>query len=412
MYKHAKLILVEINKEEKPNQFYDIPQPTVSIWANDMIDKMNSINNLRLYWVWGNALIDVLFTLGEEFELIDPDSFNQLENKLKWPAPITGNLSWSLYYLRFLLRVYICIDPILPGRSEEQKGLSVTERLFDTLDDNKFGLLNDIFWGTVNLACFAWLTYRKNASVGYAGDLLTAGFLIMDWILTLLDYIETQKKYYQNCENLEADINHLKKLLLQTNDKAEKAAIKLRLANAEQRLSDYQFDYKYTKMELINNMVYATLLMLCFPLLIGMISAPASLPLSAGIILAGAILCFAVTVIFQAINNLIPVMKASAQRSRLLKHQQNLIELLKQTHDLSQQKILAVQIDDLQSMIDYQSKQMKFHTICVFTWSDCRYFIPSTGICSLIYFANWWCYWCDSCRVYFSNWQQKINQSL
>ncbi len=360
--KTCQMYIDWIESGEKPEPTLIESYPTGSNWLSDLISKMNTINGLRLYWVWGKSLLDVLFTLCQQWDLIDLNTFNNIEDNLNRPTPFTGNLSWSLYYLRLLLRISICIRPILPGGSEERQGVSTFERLLKTIDDNKYALLNDIFWGTVNLACYAWLTYRKNAKLGAVGDRLTAGFLIMDWILTFLDYIENQKKYFQNCSSLENEIEHLKQLLLLEMNETEKNALWLRLINAEQRLSDYQFEFKYTNMELVNGLVYATLLMLSFPLLIGLI-APAGLPLSTAIVPTGAILCFTITVIFQAIENLTPVVKACSQRERLLEHQQKLIDLSNQTIDINQQKILVVQIDDLQNMIDYQQKQINFQKI-------------------------------------------------
>ncbi|BCA97051.1 hypothetical protein TUM19329_34120 [Legionella antarctica] len=169
-------------------------------------EQMGSVNEIRLYWVWGSGLIKTFI------EMIPSDFWNVDQGKqtIKMPDPYMGTLSWSLYYFRFALNASLLLKHTIEGpwmTSVAEKSTPWQKRFLTQWDQRKFSLLNDFVWATGNALCFFWL-YGPGA-MGTWGDALTLALLVFDITLSVWEYAEEQTNYNKEMLDYENNIKQL-----------------------------------------------------------------------------------------------------------------------------------------------------------------------------------------------------------
>ena len=287
---------------------------------------MGKLNNRRLYWVWGGGLLNTIVSILPE----DFANKHQTEKVLAAPAYYTGHVSWMLYYARFGIELGLLLKHTIAGpwMSAEERSISKhivsLERFQTQWQQRKFQLLNDSVWATANMACFFWLV--GNGLLGYLGNALTAGLLLMDVALSTWQFSEESTKHNAESLRYERDIRLLradllkKKVLLQEQterdalfakkgdeSKRSEAALAAQeqydIANAEltallKAKKQLDLDWDQKKYALAHAWVYALGLLVAFSMLCCFFFPPAAL-LPATVMLLGvigAVFCFVLTI--------------------------------------------------------------------------------------------------------------------
>ena len=228
--------------------------------AGVLVSWMNDINGLRLYWVWGGGLLSTVLSLL-------PDTFantTQAQQGIASPAPVTGYMSWLLYYARFGISLSLLLKHTIAGpwMSEEEKRIPAWDRFKTQWDQRKFALLNDSIWATANLVCFFWLT--GGGMLGYYGNVATAMLLIMDVSLTAWKFQEESTKHKETLVWYDRDI----RILLQKIDaeplEVNKTVLQLQLKQLGAAQKQCKFDWRHKQYALTNDLVYAAALLAAF----------------------------------------------------------------------------------------------------------------------------------------------------
>lgn len=354
-----------------------------------IITGMSKVNEKRLYWVWGGSM------LGCILDMLSKSFFNtmQAQQGVAAPAPYTGTMSYTLYYTRFGFELSLFLLNTIKGpwMSEEQKKLSYGELFRTQWNQRKFALINDSVWATANLLCFFWLT--GPGMMGYAGNLVTVGLLVMDIILTVWRFWEESTKHNATMEAFKADRKTLNDELqalqvslaqlkrenaekeLPTFDE-EKKALEEKIADKEAELIRHtkrqhgvEVDWKFRKYGLINDLTYAVGLMLAFSVMCCLFFPPASIaPATVLIIsLVGAALCFVLTVAYAAINNGLQIAKSKQLGKEALVEGEALLDrFLKLGSSEADEKLkrqLYLEMKGLKAESDHQNKMVKYQII-------------------------------------------------
>lgn len=332
-------------------------------------ENMGWVNEKRLYWVWTSSLIKTML------ELL-PDGFfygDQAKQIVKMPDLYTGTMSWGLYYFRFALNLGLLLKHTIRGPWMEKRDGSGymeeantpwTERFSTQWAQRKFSLLNDFFWATGNLLCFFWLC--GGGVAGAWGDLLTVALLVFDIALAVWDYEEQKTAHNKAMLDYETAIIHLKSQidaikLRNEKDKSRETELMTQLAALERAKKQCQREWDYQNINLATSVAYAVGLMLAFVLL----TAP-FIPLPAATIaamsVAGAVLCFALSIIANAIKGGLEIHK-SKMISKELKadYAQSVRRFRELQHtdpdmDDNAKKLLFLEIKKLMAETEYQEK--------------------------------------------------------
>jgi hypothetical protein len=384
-------------------------------------EQLGSTNQTRLYWVRTSGFLKtMIMRLPEEFFFAD-----QAMQMIEYPDFLSGTLSWGLYYFRFALNLGLLMKHTIKGpwMSEEEKNES--DEYFQTqLQQRKFDLLNDFFWGTANLLCF-FLLYG-NGAAGSAGNILTLGLLIMDISLATWDLEEQRIQYNQQIFDYEIAIEYIQKQTADLikehkgkEDHIQKKIMKLHVlleltkkTHEKQHIDDYEEtikrikrqetdlhqeqktqeeqtqrelielsmqltaleqakaqcarEWNYKKIILITNITYASGLMIAFALL----TAP-FFPLPAATISAmtvsGAVLCFAFSVIADTVKGCVEIHKTQTSAKELkLEYQQKIAAFKGLVHigaDDQAKKLMFLEIKKLTLNTEYEEKMLAYQTL-------------------------------------------------
>lgn len=330
-------------------------------WKNGktklLTDWMSELNGLRLYWVWGNSLLDVIFTMAYEVGRIDETFYNYLEGILQSPNAITGNMSWILYYARFAISLGLLLKHTIPHpyMSEEERQIPWTQRLSYQWNHRKFGLLNDGIWASANLACYFWLSYGISKKMGLMGDYLTAILLIMDITLTIISTYEQVQEHDAMLKMLQEEKSRLEQQIATAKNNKACGVLRAHLNQLEKRIAQTEFDWYYQKISLANDVFYAVALLIAFSVLIGLF-VPGGQLMAPAMVLAGAISCFVLTVLYNAVANFLPVMKTRGSIHSLQKDYQDLRAQWNDATSIEAQKGLFIQLMDIQEQISHHSR--------------------------------------------------------
>lgn len=335
-------------------------------------EAMGWFNEKRLYWVWGSSLLKVILAA------LPTDFFNvgQATKVVTAPDPYTGTISWALYYFRFSLNMFLLLKHTISGpwMSKTEKKTPWTERFLTQWDQRKFALLNDSIWATGNLVCFFWLTGK--GALGTWGDVLTLALLVFDISMAIWDYEEQKTRHNKEMLDFENDIKQLKKLIRKTKEGSEEdderdkkiKEYELQLLGLERAQKQCVRNWDLQKISLHTNIAYAVGLMLAFALLAAPF-LPFSGPALIAIIITGAVLCLAFTVINNAVKGGIEVYKARMSAKEAREEYNNKVELFKflleKNPDLddNEKKFLFLEIKKLKAETDYQKQMVVFQTM-------------------------------------------------
>ncbi|MFI4919232.1 MAG: hypothetical protein ACHP65_06730 [Legionellales bacterium] len=369
-------------------ELVDHKTATIKAW-------MGSFNETRLYWVWGSVFLKTAL------DMMPPDFFNKdhATTVAHTPDATMGYLSWTLYYFRFSLNLGLLLKHTISGpwMSAEEQSIPWTQRFLTQWDQRKFTLLNDSLWATANMACFLWLTAK--AGLGAWGDLLTIALLVFDLSAALWDFEEQKTKYNKEMLRYNEDILALDEKLAtaraehDSSDVNQQNAINeylYQLAALKQAQKQCKKDWDYQQMSLYNNVAYASALIVAF-ILLTLPFLPVAAPGVAAVGIAGAVLCFAFTVIYNAVKGGMAVYKAqtSAKEAKqdYLDKVQAFKDLLQQNPDLTdnEKKFLFLQIKQVRAETAYQQELVAYQTMHLFRIILLEVLLPAVVFASLVF---------------------------
>ncbi|KTD42662.1 hypothetical protein [Legionella parisiensis] len=335
---------------------------------------MGKINEARLYWVWGSTFLKTVVG-----HLPDYMYAAQAPGAMKTPDFLTGNLSWILYYARFYLELGLLLKHTIQGpwMSAEEAKTPWQERFQTQFAQRKFALLNDFLWGTANLLCF----FKLNGvgALGTAGDVLTIVLLVFDIVVSAWEFEEQRTKYNKAMLQYEEDLERLENQLqvlkerevkgkLDEVELTAKRQIEVQIRNLEREKLKCYRDWQLQKISLINNIAYAVGLMLAFVVLTAPFM-PISAPVLGIMLIAGAAVCLAFTIINNAIKGGIELYKTyKTLQEQNQDHDdkvKELLRLLRKNPNLSenQKKLLYLEIKQLQAETEYQKQMMIYQSV-------------------------------------------------
>lgn len=356
------------------------------ISATTLVDWMTEFNVKRLYWVWGGGM------LGSVLAMIPDDFFNKTtaDTALNSIAPITGYISWVLYYARFGLNValllkHTCINPTMEEAEQEVelygRRLTTLDRFKTQWDQRKFTLLNDSVWGTANLICFFWLF--GSGWTGYSGNLVSAGLLIFDVIIAVWRFNEAQTLHNKQIVEIDGSLKNLNSLVEQAkadNNSVQITALTQQILDQKALKDQTITNWQHKKYGLVIDMVYATGLVTAFIVACCFFFPPSMLaPATVLIIgLAGAALCFVLNAAYAAITNGMEIHKtrlslASLKEKHTL-HQKTFNDNLLDLEDLNrlgqsapdlerELKINYLALKDLEAEMHYHNAMIRYQSI-------------------------------------------------
>jgi len=151
--------------------------------------QISYVNGHRLDLVWSRNLIDTLLGL----KYLKNTNVQAVSANI---ALLNGVASYGFYFIRGGMDLMKLIRHTLITDHEElkQEDISVRDKLRLQWGLRYASIINDIIlWGPVNLVTFHFLFGM--GSLGYFGNLLTAGLLFCDFALNLYNLIHTQNKF-------------------------------------------------------------------------------------------------------------------------------------------------------------------------------------------------------------------------
>lgn len=366
---------------EKITQFMDNNTGSLVEW-------MSAVNVKRLYWVWGGSMLSALF------EMFPDDFYNKLEAQANMdvPSPLTGYMSWILYYTRFGINLFLLLKHVYYP-SKDEMDMSPEQRFITQWNQRKFALLNDSIWGFANMLCH--LLLRGPGMLGYAGNIVTVGLLLMDVILTAWRFWEEHTKYKATMLAIVRDKKKIEEQILVLK------AQPIRNAFEEQQLKDLEadlkqltqleaktnFEWKYKKLGLTNELIYAVGLMLAFSIMCCMFFPPATIVPATALIIAlcGAALCFLLTFATAVVSGAIEIAKTKELRALELEHCNKLLEEFKDTKDPKRKQQLYLEIKFGLAESEYQQRMIGFQIVKLLRSSFIDALIPPLVFVSLMF---------------------------
>lgn len=279
---------------------------------------MTELNVQRLNWVWGGGLDRAIL----DFIPAGIGHPQQANDILSSVAPVTGYMSFVLYYLRLGINLYLLTEGTLKGADT-----GMYERFQTQWEQRKFVILNDTFWATANMACFYWLI--GSGTLGYIGNALTGALLLFDLTLTAWNYLENEAEHNAEIEHLKLEMKALKKKILKTTDETDKKVLQEHLAVLFEARSKSELDWKYAEKQFDHDLWYSISLCVSFSMLCSFyLPATAILPATACILgITGSALSFALTVAYHATTTTTEIEKLKElQLFEKTQHRQEMID--------------------------------------------------------------------------------------
>jgi hypothetical protein len=318
---------------------------------------MNAFNERRLYWVWGEDMIAQTFTLL-------PDTFDrkhQAQKNLSTPDNVLGNIGWILYYTRFGLNLSLLLKHTLKGQwmSERESTIPSSERFLTQWDQHKFSLLNDFVWATVNLVTFVWLVGK--GMLGYWGNVLTTGLLLVDASLTFWRFQEETTKHNQLILKYENDINKVERRIKGAKGGAQLKLMQ-QLTQLKQSKTERELDWEYKNYQLVADLSYSVGLIVAFIIACSILLPPGILiPATAALInIIGSALCFTATLAYSAASGAISISHAKAQGASVKEVFGTLLEQFNEASDDNVKKALYLDMKHLVATSSYQEQLISF----------------------------------------------------
>ena len=353
---------------------------------------VGALNGKRLYWVWGSSFLKTMLSLV-------PEGFRnavQAGEIVKIPDPYTGCLSWGLYYFRFSMNFFLLLKHTVqhPWMSQDEIDEGLFNRFSTQWTQRKFTLLNDSLWATANLLCFFWLTGK--GVLGTAGDALTVVLLLFDTSVALWDFAEQQTLHKAQIQQYEHDIGlldaEIKKLIGDDDEsKAQKLQLEMQKNALERDKKECISNWALQKIGLYTNIAYAAGLMAAF-VVMTMPFVPIAAGLASTLGVVGAVVCFAMTVINNAVQSGIEIHKT---KSALQNNEDNFmvqVNLLKKQVFLKKikfpddaKKLLFLEIKRLDAKTEYQQQTVSLQIAHLIRSIMLEAFIPAAIFSCLVF---------------------------
>lgn len=386
--------------------------------------KVGGINEKRLYWVWASTNLKTMLALL-------PDDFfsaNQAKELITYPDLYTGTMSWGLYFFRFSLNLSLLLKHTIAGpwMSQEEKDEGFSKRFWTQVDQRKFTLLNDFFWGIANALAF-FVLYGKGLA-GTSGDALTLALLLFDLMVAVWEFVEKEGKYNEEIiayekgirrlgteikelrertKKIQTEIDDLNKQLaglqeqkakeiklklfelMREKEEKEKRIIELELQDSalKRAKAKCEREWRYERLTLATNITYAFALTISFFLLAHpFVHAPAATLVA--MTLAGAVLCFAFSVIANAFKHGIEVDKTKRSLKDVKSELNERIEAFIKNApamDENAKKLMFLEIKKVRIDSEYQEKLLDLKTIQLLHNIFIESLIPPAIFLSLVF---------------------------
>lgn len=363
--------------------------------SGELIDKMNWINERRLYWVWGSSFIKIIL------DVLPPDFFNvtKTSNLMHAPDPYTGILSWSLYYFRFAVHLNLFLKHTIAGpwMSAEERKIPWKKRFWTQWDLRKFALLNDSLWATCNLACFFWLTAQTG--LGPWGDVFTLGLLCFDLGASLWSFREQRTEYNAQTERYKNQIRILEAkifdVLHHNPDLAEELKslrvkeYRLQIYDLQQAKNQLDKEWHYKVLTLKNDSAYAIGLIIAFALLT-LPFLPYTGPAILAVSITGAVLCFVFSVIYNAVTAGLEISKTKdfvkeSERDYFIKIKAFQDLLREHPKEDTKLRFLFMEIKQAQAETHFQEQKVVYQTMHFYRKVIMQTLMPALILVSLVF---------------------------
>ncbi len=338
--------------------------------TGSLIEWMSELNGRRLYWAWGGGM------LASILEALPDDFFNKVQamDSLDAPSPVTGNMSWILYYTRFGINLLLLLKHTFCPSSKAEEAIPQWERFKAQWDQRKFSMLNDLIWGFVNMLCFFWL--KGKGVLGYAGNVVTVALLLGDLLLTSWRFMEEQTKHNADMLLMDKDLQRLQDKIFVINSqltsdpnnqnlRAELAELEQQQESLNKLQAKARFEWQYKRDGLINDWIYGLGLLLAASVFCCFLFPPAALVPAVTMILGilGATSCFVLTVIWSAVNGDIALSKSKHAKDLARENCAKLLEKFNDEQDPNMKKQLYLEMKALMAETDYQQRVARFQQI-------------------------------------------------
>lgn len=365
---------------------------------------MSDANFYRLNWVWGGGLDCILLDLM-------PSGVGRSQQAMQVFAdvsPVTGYMSWVLYYLRLGIELYLLTKYTFKGSwmdpwaTEADKAISreigLCARFQTQWELRKFSLLNDALWATANMACFFWLI--GSGGLGYAGNVVTGLLLIVDLTLVAWGYQEKKAEHMKALLQYDMEIALLVggpenpgKIDLETNAVKKKVLI-AHLDVLIEAKKKCEFDWEYAEKQWQQDMWYALGLFAAFSMLCCFFIPPVGLLPAIALILGviGAALSFLMTIASHAWATSTEIEKLKAACDE---HEKNLNQLKENLALLKENKQsiklelnikrLELDIKHRQDDLDYQKAMIAFRKQEIIQQSLSEALVPAVAFAILVF---------------------------
>ncbi|WED42794.1 hypothetical protein [Legionella cardiaca] len=384
-----------------------------------MIEWMSAVNGRRLYWVWGGGMLASALELLAFEGSLSPEQIERAQKGLGAPSPVTGYMSWILYYTRFGINLILLLKHTINcswWMSEEEAQIPAWERFKTQLSQRKFALLNDAIWATANMVCFFWL--NGGGSLGYAGNVVTAVLLLMDLGVSIWAFVEEStrhnkemKAFNKKKEALKEEFDKLtgliegrestlEKLKAKIDDKDEavismqqellnfkkrKLELEAELKHLNKTIKQSEMEWKYKKYGLINSMAYSAGLLFAFCLFCCFFFTPAAPIVALSLVVAGAALCFTLTILYAAVNGGLEIAKTKESIRETRADCKDLMILFAQTEDENMRKQLYLEMKSLMADSQYHEEMWKFQAVKLTRSIFVDAFFPALVFVSLVF---------------------------
>lgn len=365
-------------------------------WLDAINQSMTDVNMYRLNWVWGGGLDQSLLAMLPAYYK-HREHAQRIFDALQ---PVTGYMSFILYYARLGIRLYLLAEGTIngswmdPWSSDDDRAIDITlkERFEHQWEERKFDLINDFFWATANMACFLWLV--KNGVWGctvYMGNALTVLLLLMDLSIVYKDHHQKKANHDGLMQQYKEDITVLNEQLQALVEQSlEQQILQAHLSQLIEAQTTDQLNWEIDQQTFDSDRLYAAGLIAAFVLMCCCFFPPSAILPATQMLLGvlGSALSFAFTLAHNAMaihietNALIKQHHGFIEQQTALQEKQQIPELdnnQRATVDLALQQ-LNQKIMHQTQLLDYQTKrsiqQLVSETMLPATVFACLVFLP------------------------------------
>ena len=359
-------------------------------WAGEGItvqvkDRRRSINSPRLYWVWAGGWIQSWIDSLSAYYTHKQAA----QQALSAITPYTGFMSFALYLTNASVEILMVAKHTLRGAwmNQGELELSAWERFKAHGDLRKYSITNDFVWGLGNLACFYWLAGK--GTLGYYGNVATAGLLLMDAVLIGFQYRELSKQHDADLSRYDRDIGVLQDKISMAVPLDERRVLSQQLATLQKARDRFEFDWKYKTYGLIKDLTYAVALLLAFIVMCSFLLPPTQIAAATASTLSivGTALCFVVSLLNDVVGGAIEWRKSKATAFRTKTAFNGILDAFNESEaaDLDLKKLLYLDMKQSRAIFDQQEAMAYFQMMELIHEIFIKSLLPPLVFVSFIY---------------------------